>query len=434
MRPRILWLSHFIPYPPLSGAVQRSYQLLRRIAPSYEVTVLALNRKALLATPAEQDRAVEQLSELGLTVEVHRAAAESGRIGWLGMLARSAAGRRPLTVNWLASESFARARRAALESGRFDLVHVDTIALADELLPSPLPVILNHHNIESQMLIRRAGRTGSPVRRLLLRREGRKVARLERRVCPAVTTNLVVSALDGDRLNQVAPGARWTVVENGVDADWLTPGAAGNPHELVFSGTMSWYPNEDAMRFFLERIWPGLIQRDRRFRLTIVGRGPGPALRELVRNCEGVTLTGEVEDVRPYLQRAGIYVCPVRDGGGTRLKVLEAMAAGLPLVATGLAMEGLTVEPGRHFLPAEDPHDFVECLLKLRDQPATRLALGQAGRSLVSKRYSWEVCGLHLDSAYRDAIAQSARQPAGHHHESHGNEGQQDHQVGKPVT
>lgn len=404
-RLRVLWLSHFIPYPPLSGAVQRSYQLLKRIAEHHEVTVLALNRRALLGTPEAQTRATQAVESLGIRIQVFRPAAESSRARWIGMVAASALGQRPFTVNWLASASFARAVLDHLESGGVDLVHVDTISLMDQVRSPGIPLILNHHNIESQMLLRRAKRTPSRWRRFLLEREGRKLAALEGRVCPLVATNLVVSALDGERLNRVAPRAKWKVVENGVEVHRFAPSTGGDPHELVFSGTMGWYPNEDAMRYFLEQIWPRLIHQDPLFRLTIVGRGPSKALKDLALKDSRIALTGEVPDVRPFLYRAGIYVCPIRDGGGTRLKVLEALASGLPLVATTLAMEGLATVPGRHYIPAETSDEFVEGILRLRDDGSSRRSLGEAGRKLVSDLYTWEVSGLHLDHAFREVAA-----------------------------
>lgn len=402
-RLRVLWLSHFIPYPPLSGAVQRSYHLLKWVSQRHDVTVLALSRKSLLETVDAERKAIEAIGSLGIRIRGFRPAAESSRGRWLLMMAASVAGPRPFTVNWLASRPFAEAIREQLESGGYDLIHVDTIALMAALDATSIPIVLNHHNAESQMLVRRSQRTPFGIGRWLLAREAVKVAKLERTMCRAVAANLVVSALDGERLAAIEPGIRWTVVENGVDVQGFAPpreNPARDPAELAFTGTMSWYPNEDAMRYFLERIWPALNKKDPSFRLTIAGRGPGKKLQDLAAADARVSLTGEVPDVRPYLHRAGIYVCPVRDGGGTRLKVLEAMAAGIPLVATALAMEGLAVEPHQHYIPAESVDEFVEGILRLRTDPQARLALSEAGRRLVAERYDWPVCGSHLERAF----------------------------------
>ena len=177
--------------------------------------------------------------------------------------------------------------------------------------------------------------------------------------------------------------------------------------ELVFSGTMSWYPNDDAMQFFLQEVWPLVSQRDNSLRLTIVGRGPTDKLRDLASRDSRVVVTGEVEDVRPFLHRAGIYVCPIRDGGGTRLKVLEGLAAGLPLIGTPLAVEGLSLTPGVHYLQATGPQDFTDAILTLRNRPELAQRLGATGGAQVASLNSWERAQQHLELAYQSVCGRT---------------------------
>jgi glycosyltransferase involved in cell wall biosynthesis len=314
-------------------------------------------------------------------------------------------------VRWLRNTAYSRAAASTLAGGAFDLVHVDTIGLLPALdtASEVVPIALNHHNIESQMLERRAEREAGAARRWYLRREAGKFERLERARCPGVGINLVVSELDGERLRALAPGSRTAIVENGVDPEYFrrSDSEIGPSNRLVFSGTMGWYPNHDAMEYFLREIWPRLTTEDREFQLTIIGKQPRPELQRMVQADTRVELTGTVDDVRPWLHRAGIYVCPMRDGGGTRLKVLDALASGLPLVASTMSVEGLALEPNRHYLAADTPADFAAAVLRLRHDPALRSRLAREGPLVVRGRYAWEAIGARLEAAYGAAIAAS---------------------------
>jgi glycosyltransferase involved in cell wall biosynthesis len=171
---------------------------------------------------------------------------------------------------------------------------------------------------------------------------------------------------------------------------------------------MDWYPNREAVRFLAREVWPAVAGDDPAWRLDILGRHPPRALLALAKRDPRVEVPGFVPDVRPYLARAGIYVCPIRDGGGTRLKVLDALAAGKALVATGLAVEGIAVEPEVHFLRAETPAEFSAQVHRLAGDIALRAELGRQGRLLVERCYAWPVVGRSLLEAYH-----GARNPAG---------------------
>jgi glycosyltransferase involved in cell wall biosynthesis len=287
----------------------------------------------------------------------------------------------------------------------FDLVHVDTLGLVPYVHAlGNIPVVLNHHNVESQMMARRAERDRSWVRRQYFRREAGKLTRMERAVCPDVTLNLVVSALDADRLRGVSPGSRVRVVSNGVDTEYFRPraGAQSRRFSLIFVGGMNWYPNRDAVLYFLKEVWPLLREEQPERTLTVVGQDPPPELTSAMRDPR-VHAPGFVDDVRPYLDSAETYVCPIRDGGGTRLKILDALSMGKPLVATGVAVEGLGLSEGIHFLRAESPEDYVRALRRL-NEPGLRQRLAAAGRAFVESRYRWEVIGKDLLEAYDSAL------------------------------
>jgi glycosyltransferase involved in cell wall biosynthesis len=238
--------------------------------------------------------------------------------------------------------------------------------------------------------------------RAYFRWEAEKIVRFQRRVAGRVALHVAVSALDAERLSAFDPRAKTTVVDNGVDVEYFRPGASGRPEEggLVFMGLLNCFPNRDAVSYFLTDVWPALVADDPRRRITIVGREPPPELFALAAGDTRVSILGNVPDVRPHLDAASIFVCPLRVGGGTRLKVLDALATGKALVATTLSVEGLDLADGEHYLRADTPAEFVAQIRRLEADAAVRRRLAQAGRQRVIERYGWERIGEKLGRAY----------------------------------
>lgn len=318
----------------------------------------------------------------------------------------SAASTTPYDVRWLRSREFADHVRSVGAQEHFDLVHMDTIGLAPHRRAlTALPIVLNHHNVESDMLAQRASAVRSRLQRFYLSREAHKLARYERRVCPDCAMNLVVSSLDATRLQTVAGACPTAVVENGTDTDYFLPhkplghGDGG----IIFTGRMNWYPNLIAARLLLRDIWPALAEQRPDRRLMIVGGGAPPELHAAAASDPRIRVTGFVEDIRPYLDDASIYVCPINDGGGTRLKIVDALAMAKPLVATRFAVEGLGLVEDQHFLRAETADEFVARVRQLEDDPALRGRLARAGREVIEARFSWQHVGANLESAYQAA-------------------------------
>ena len=400
---RILWLSHFLPYPPRGGAVQRSHHLLRHAARRHEVHLVALNQRALLPTAEALSGAVGALEQLCATVQVLPNRFDGRRLRWAAMVAATFWRTTSYDVNWLHHPALCPLLDGLAAADAFDLVHVDTLGLMPyATCVRGLPIVLNHHNVESHMMARRATAESRWLPRLYLRREAAKLRRDEQRWCRQAAVNVIVSSLDAERVAAITGGCETVVVENGVDVDYFrpSPSEASEPGHLVFVGTMDWYPNRDAVQWFLREVWPALRQRDPRRRLTVIGRDPPGD----VRGVPGVSAPGLVEDIRPHVARAAVYVCPLRDGGGTRLKVLDALAMGKPLVGSGLAVEGLDLVDGQHYLRAETPGQYVRQIERLDADPGLRERLARDGRRLVERRYSWDALGPQLDEAYDAAV------------------------------
>lgn len=401
---RLLWLSHLLPHPPKGGVLQRSHHLLREAAERHEVDLVALVQPAHQGSEEERAEAEAALGAFCRDVQSFWIGSDRRAWGRPLLLARTLLSRRPYDVNWLDEPSLWTHLRERKTD--HDLVHVDTVGLAPytEAVPDT-PFVLNHHNVESQMMADRARQQSNSAKRLYMRREAGKLAAWERDWAGRAAVNLVVSPLDRERLRERADDARVEVVENGVDVDYFRPRTPAEEHDghVVFVGGMSWYPNRDAMLWFVDEIWPRLREAMPGLRAEIIGRDPPEEVRAAARDGQ-LRAPGFVDDIRPTVDRALAYVCPIREGGGTRLKVLDALAMAKPLVATAFAVEGLGLEEGTHYLRAETPEEYVAQVRRLAEDPALRRGLAEAGRELVARRYAWSVVGENLERAYRSAL------------------------------
>jgi len=232
--------------------------------------------------------------------------------------------------------------------------------------------------------------------------------RFEAQACARVSLTIAVSEADREVLAADAPGAKVRSISTGVDVSYFTPnGAHELPAGLVFTGAMDWYPNEDAMLYLVEAILPLIRREVSQASLVVVGRNPSPRLRTAAAEA-GVHVTGTVDDVRPYVADAAVYVVPLRIGGGTRLKIFEALAMGKAVVSTTVGAEGLPLIPGEHFIQADGPADFAKAVVSLLRNPVRRRELGVAGRRLVEERYSWPSVAREFEARCRE-VANHAR-------------------------
>jgi glycosyltransferase involved in cell wall biosynthesis len=287
----------------------------------------------------------------------------------------------------------------------YDLFHVAGIHMYRYVEPfirashPPPRVVYNWHNIESEAMHRYAATINSRARRLYARQTAAKIEALERTILKTAYGHIVCSERERSQLGCIAPTARIDVVENGVDTAYFAGDDHGGstPKRIVFVGLMDYYPNVEGAVSFGNRIWPRLRERLPGVIFTIVGANPTPAVLSL-RAIAGIEVTGTVPDVRPYYRDALAAIVPLRTGGGTRLKALEAMAAGVPVISTQLGVEGLAVAPGQDILIADpDNHEtWLRHLTHLVDFPERRQQITTAAMELVCARYDWEIIGEKL--------------------------------------
>ncbi len=296
-----------------------------------------------------------------------------------------------------------------LASEHIDVCVADFLyAAANVPLGGSTPVVLFEHNVEHMIWKRLSETETRPWRRPALEWEWRKMRRYEGKVCATAALTVAVSETDQAVLAAGAPGARVRTIPTGVDTNFFSPnGACERASSLVFTGSMDWYPNEDAILHFLDAVLPRIRQEIPETELTVVGRNPSRRLCAAAAEA-GVRATGTVEDVRPYVADAAVYVVPLRIGGGTRLKIFEALAMGKPVVATTVGAEGLPLLTGKHFLRADDPGEFARAVVALIRDPARRRALGQAGRRLIEEQYTWAHVAREFELRCEEAVRNHA--------------------------
>jgi glycosyltransferase involved in cell wall biosynthesis len=402
MTMRILWLKVGGLWPANVGGRLRSLHMLAALAQRHRVTVLTTHGPD--DDPAGLER---ELAACERVISLPYALPKRGSAAWFLALGRSWLSRLPLDLSKCRVPALERRARELLcdASAPFDLCVADFL-VATPNLPArcQVPIVHFSHNVEHLLWQRLCHAEARPVQRALLELEWRKMQRCEAEACARAQLTIAVSDADGAVLGALSPHARVRSIATGVDAAYFAPddtaGAAGS---LVFTGAMDWYPNEDGILDFVAHTLP-LIRRELcAASLTVVGRNPSLRLRAL-HGVDGVNVTGTVPDVRPYVARAEVYVVPLRIGGGTRLKILEALAMGKAVVSTRIGAEGLPLIDGEHFVAADTPGDFARAVVTLLRDPARRQALARAGRSLVEERHTWARVTDQFEQLCKEAV------------------------------
>jgi glycosyltransferase involved in cell wall biosynthesis len=400
-RPKLLFLSQTLPFPPDSGTASRSYNVLRLLARDYDVTALCFYRRA---TTPDLAGSLAALRGIASYVEAFPIEQEYSRARMLADHTRSMLTGRAYTAFAYESGAFNRALRSHLAREQFVLAHLDSLDLGAYVpLLTGIPVVAVHQNVESALLRRRAANESSALRRAYLRQQARLMEGEERRWSPRVALNLAVSEADMQELRALVPNARFEMVPNGVDVEAFVPGGDGARDGIVFVGGMSWFPNADALEFFDDEILPLVRARDERVKVTWVGRAKPDVIASYAKR--GIQLTGHVDDIRPYVAAAACYVVPLRIGGGTRLKILDAWAMGKAVVSTSVGCEGLDAVDGKNILIRDDPAAFASAVTTVLRDPGLRAALERNARTTAEQRYSWNVIGETMRRLYGEVLA-----------------------------
>ncbi len=406
---RLLFLTPQLPYPPQQGTALRNWGLISHLAARHEIWLLSFDERR----EGERGFLPEPLGQTCRSVVSVPVPTRT-----LGDRLRTLAASTLPDMAWrLWSPAFARALHEHLRDHRFDVVQFEGIELARYMLgtarlPHSARLVFDEHNAE--YLLQK--RTFEADARTPRRWHGaaysfvqwQRLRAFERRALRAADAVLCVSPEDSASLRRLVPDLRPHVVYNGIDvaryAQFASPIPASHPPTVVFTGKMDFRPNVDAVLWFARRAWPAVKQAHPHARLLIVGQKPSPRL-DVLRADPDVVLTGQVDDVRPYIAQADVYIAPLLAGGGTRFKLLEAMAMRRPIVTTTLGCEGFQVTSGRELIIADRPQEFASAVIELLRSDAHRAALGEVAFRFVSATYDWDAIVPRLEQVYERIVA-----------------------------
>ena len=417
---KVLFLSQILPYPLDAGPKIRAYYALRHLSQQHEVTLLSFIR------PDDPPEAVEYLRafcQAVHTVPMHRARA---RDAWHFL--RSLVNGTPFLIarDWvpemadriwqMANGKWHLAHRGSLSAishQPFDVVHADQLWMAQYALLARNPqseirnpkLILDQHNAVFQIPRRLAQHEPNPLKRLLLALEWRKLARYEARVCSQF--DHVVWVTEEDRqavMGQIRNPQ--SAIRNPVIPICIDPSCfnvvdvSAEVHGILSLGGLHWPPNAEGVRWFTRQVWPKVQASVPNATLTIIGKNPPKEIRNPKSEIRNLTVTGYVEDLRPFVAGSAVLIVPLHAAGGMRVKILEAWARGLPIVSTTIGAEGLKVRPGENILIADTPERFAQAVIRLLRDPAYRRQLAVAGRQWVEQHYNWRTVYPKFDEVY----------------------------------
>jgi polysaccharide biosynthesis protein PslH len=383
---RILWIKAELLHPVDKGGRIRTYQMLRSLSRRHHVTYVCLDDG--LAAPDAIERAREYAQEV-IVVPFRPAAKRT--VGFFVDLLRNLSSPLPYAI--------ARYHSPELRERVQQLAGAADLIVCDFLFPSlnvpdglPAPTVLFEHNVEAMIWQRHVSVPQRPVRRAYMRLQWRRMLRFEARECRRFAHVIAVSPIDAEVIRREYAVASVGHVPTGVDLEYFCASRPRPPEsrELVFIGSMDWMPNDDAIRWFASDVFDRVQERVPGTRLLVVGRSPSRGMRALAARNSAIEVTGTVADVRPYLERAAVCVVPLRVGGGTRLKIYEAMAMGVPVVSTAIGAEGLPLRNNEHLLIADTADEQVSAICALLTERTRAAQLAAAARRHVQEHCGWD--------------------------------------------
>lgn len=400
---RILFLTPQVPFPPRQGTQLRNLHMLKAAATSHQVDLLSFAR------PGESEGSAGPLRQLCGRLELVPVPTRTpgARLGTL-LLSRE-----PDMARRLKSGAFSARLERLLAEQRYDAVHVAGIEMARytpiaRAVSPRTAVVFDDHNAEYLL---QASAAAVDARQPFAWHKAayslvqwRRLRRYERWTCDQSNRVIAVSEEDSRALSELGIRGSASVVPNSIDVESYRSKPSQRPDRtmLIFTGTMDFRPNVDAATWFVSEVLPAIAEARPATRLMIVGRSPAPEVRGLPRRNPRVVVTGEVDDIRPLLHASGVFVVPLRIGGGVRLKVMEAMAAGLPVVSTTLGAAGTGTTDGQELLVADRPSDFAGAVLRLFEDEALRGRLTEAGRKYAERHFDWRQMAPLLLAVYEE--------------------------------
>ena len=402
---RILWLKTELLHPLDKGGKIRTYNMLKELKRNHQITYLTLNDD--VADFGKRFQALEYCDEV---LCVKHQAREKFTSGFYAELLTNLASPLPYAIKKYYSPVMYKQIRERVKTGTFDLVVCDFLAPAANVsFDLGCPTLLFQHNVEAMIWKRHYEVQTNPVKKAYLYTQWLKMRAFERKMCRRFDSVVAVSSDDREQMRNEYGVESVFEVPTGVDTDFYRPSGNEKPsrHNIVFTGSMDWLPNEDAIAYFTERILPRIKQAVPDVTLTVVGRNPYPSLRELSQRDSSIEVTGRVDDVRPYIERAAAYIVPLRIGGGTRLKIYEAMAMEKAIISTTIGAEGLPLQDGKELLLADTEESFANAVIRVLTDKVLAGELGHRAAATVRAKFGWEKVAEQFASICEETVVRS---------------------------
>jgi sugar transferase (PEP-CTERM/EpsH1 system associated) len=403
---KILWVKAGGLVPPDTGGKIRSYNILRQLAKHHAVTFFTFYAAHENDVHAELSHIFERAIQIPLDLPPAKSAGE------LLNYAAHLFSREPYNLTKYCRPVVRKKLHALLQEETYDVVLCDFL-MAAGVIPWdwPGPKVLFTHNVEAVIWQRHFEMARNPLWKAISWREWKAMESAERRYLRKADQVLTVSENDREVFARFLDPRKLTVIPTGADTEFFQPssGETETPNSLVFTGSMDWLPNEDGILYFADEIFPLIRRHVPDVTLSIVGRKPSRRVKDLASRVPNIQVTGWVEDVRPYLAKGAVCIVPLRIGGGTRLKIFEAMSMAKAVVSTSIGAEGLPVKNGEHILLADDPASFAETTLQLLGNASQRAQIGHAARQLVEENYSWSTVSADFAQVLENVVKQARR-------------------------
>ncbi|HSE18613.1 MAG TPA: glycosyltransferase [Pyrinomonadaceae bacterium] len=384
---KILWLKTEVLHPVDKGGKIRTYNMLKELKREHHVTYLTLDDGT--ASAEDKENAAEYCHEL---ICIPHARREKFTPGFYVELLFNLVSPNAYAIKKYESRAMRREIVERERQGAFDLLVCDFLAPAANVPAGrTVPAVLFQHNVEAMIWKRHYEVQTNPIKKAYLYGQWQKMRRFEREMCRRFDSVIAVSAEDREQMKDEYGAEAVFDVPTGVDTEFFRPSGDVKPqaHSLVFTGSMDWLPNDDAIRYFMREIMPLIKSKVPGVKLTVVGRNPAPALVNLSKEDPALIITGRVDDVRPYMEDAAAYIVPLRIGGGTRLKIFEAMAMEKAVVSTTVGAEGLPLTNGVELLLADEPVAFADAVVRVLMDQDYAAKLGQRAAAVVRENFGW---------------------------------------------
>jgi polysaccharide biosynthesis protein PslH len=394
---RLLFVCNFLPYPPTDGGRIGYLNPLKYLSRRIEIVLVSLVDSTSVGL-------VDKLKPYCLAIKVHQI-----RRSPTLALVRGLLGNPPGTAAKYYEAGFGRLIEAAAEEWKVDLVELQSLnTAAYRPWIRCAPVLLREHNVEYKVWERQAQHANTVLERIYVSMVAPRVKAYEARVAPQFERCITVSEADTNHLRKVAPAAKIEMIPSGVDTEYFFPddGVRLEPHSMVITGEFSWRPKRHNLRVLLTEVYPRIRARLPDVTLSVVGKGVPGDLRTLASEIPGVTMTGSVADVRPYLRKAALAINYAESGGGIALKVLEAMAMRKAVLSNSLGCEGIRVKHGDNVFLADGVESFAEAAVLLLENAAIREKIAEGGHRLIQQVYAWDRLAVQFQDCYANVLSE----------------------------